>query len=150
MIRTTPFHERTSVLNETGLWQHWSGHVVVTRYQASDKFEYFAVRNSAGISTPRRCTYRIAAVTPSVPVRHAARDIPSLPARETPSTRHGSTSAASSSMTADPAPLADGFLLTAAERTSPVRPDPSTPGRASRRSSWTGRAGGQGTRSRDL
>jgi len=49
MIRTTPFHERTSALNETGLWSHWSGHLAVNRYQMSDKFEYFAVRNSAGI-----------------------------------------------------------------------------------------------------
>jgi aminomethyltransferase len=49
MIRTTPFHERTSALNETGLWAHWSGHLAAHRYQMSDKFEYFAVRNSAGI-----------------------------------------------------------------------------------------------------
>lgn len=25
MIRTSPFHERTSARNETGLWEHWSG-----------------------------------------------------------------------------------------------------------------------------
>jgi aminomethyltransferase len=49
MIRRTPFHERTSALNETGLWEHWSGHLAAQRYQISDKFEYFAVRNSAGI-----------------------------------------------------------------------------------------------------
>jgi aminomethyltransferase len=49
MIRTTPFHERTSALNETGLWSHWSGHLAAHRYQISEKFEYFAVRNSAGI-----------------------------------------------------------------------------------------------------
>jgi aminomethyltransferase len=49
MIRTTPFHERTAALNETGLWSHWSGHLAAHRYQSSDKFEYFAVRNSAGI-----------------------------------------------------------------------------------------------------
>jgi aminomethyltransferase len=49
MIRTTPFHERTTALNETGLWEHWSGHLAAQRYQMSDKFEYFAVRNSAGI-----------------------------------------------------------------------------------------------------
>jgi len=49
LIRTTPFHERTSGLNETGLWSHWSGHLAAHRYQISDKFEYFAVRNSAGI-----------------------------------------------------------------------------------------------------
>ena len=49
MIRTTPFHARTSALNETGLWSHWSGHLAANRYQFSDKFEYFAVRNAAGI-----------------------------------------------------------------------------------------------------
>jgi aminomethyltransferase len=49
MIRTTPFHERTAALNETGLWSHWSGHLAAERYQLSEKFEYFAVRNAAGI-----------------------------------------------------------------------------------------------------
>jgi aminomethyltransferase len=49
MIRTSPFHERTNALNETGLWSHWSGHLATRRYQFSDKFEYFAVRNSAGV-----------------------------------------------------------------------------------------------------
>jgi aminomethyltransferase len=61
MIRTTPFHERTSALNETGLWQHWSGHLAANRYQASDKFEYFSVRNAAGIfDTSPLYKYRIA------------------------------------------------------------------------------------------
>ncbi len=49
MIRTTPFHERTSALNETQLWSHWSGHLAADRYQMSDKMEYFAVRNAAGL-----------------------------------------------------------------------------------------------------
>jgi aminomethyltransferase len=61
MIRTTPFHDRTSTLNETGLWQHWSGHLAANRYQVSDKFEYFAVRNAAGIfDTSPLYKYRIA------------------------------------------------------------------------------------------
>ncbi|HEX2194862.1 MAG TPA: aminomethyltransferase family protein [Candidatus Limnocylindria bacterium] len=61
MIRTTPFHPRTSALNATGLWQHWSGHLAATRYQASDKFEYFAVRNAAGLfDTSPLYKYRIA------------------------------------------------------------------------------------------
>ena len=60
MIRTTPFHERTSALNETGLWEHWSNHLVATRYQMSDKFEYFAVRNAAGLfDTSPLYKYRI-------------------------------------------------------------------------------------------
>jgi aminomethyltransferase len=49
MIRTTPFHERTVALNETGLWSHWSGHLAAEKYGLSEKFEYFAVRNAAGI-----------------------------------------------------------------------------------------------------
>ncbi len=49
MIRTTPFHERLAPLNRTGLWQHWSGHLASVKYQMDDKFEYFAVRNAAGI-----------------------------------------------------------------------------------------------------
>ena len=49
VIRTTPFHERTSDLNETGLWEHWSNCLAAQRYQMSEKFEYFAIRNAAGI-----------------------------------------------------------------------------------------------------
>lgn len=61
MIRTTPFHERTAALNETGLWSHWAGHLAANRYQVSDKFEYFAVRNAAGIfDTSPLFKYRIA------------------------------------------------------------------------------------------
>jgi aminomethyltransferase len=61
MIHTTPFHERTSALNETGLWNHWAGHLSANRYQTSDKFEYFAVRNAAGIfDTSPLFKYRIA------------------------------------------------------------------------------------------
>ncbi len=60
MIRTTPFHPRTAALNETGLWQHWAGYLSATRYQSSEKFEYFAVRNSAGIfDTSPLYKYRI-------------------------------------------------------------------------------------------
>jgi aminomethyltransferase len=49
MIRTSPFHERTSSANETGLWAHWSGYLSAAKYQNSEKFEYFAIRNSAGL-----------------------------------------------------------------------------------------------------
>src|SRR5215467_14521174 len=49
VIRTTPFHERTSALNETGLWEHWSNALVAPRYQMSEKFEYFGIRNAAGL-----------------------------------------------------------------------------------------------------
>jgi glycine cleavage system T protein (aminomethyltransferase) len=60
MILTTPFHERTSALNETGLWNHWAGHLAANRYGVSDKFEYFAVRNAAGVfDTSPLFKYRI-------------------------------------------------------------------------------------------
>jgi aminomethyltransferase len=60
MIRTTPFHERLSVLNETGLWEHWAGYLVATKYQLAEKSEYFAVRNSAAIfDTSPLFKYRI-------------------------------------------------------------------------------------------
>jgi glycine cleavage system aminomethyltransferase T len=49
VIRTTPFHERTSTLNETGLWEHWSKCLVAQRNQMSEKFEYFGIRNAAGL-----------------------------------------------------------------------------------------------------
>src|SRR3977135_1738108 len=49
MIRTTPFHDRLSALNETGRWEPWAGHLVATKYQMAEKAEYFAVRNSAAI-----------------------------------------------------------------------------------------------------
>jgi len=33
MIRRSPFHDRTSALDEAGLWQHWSGTLAPDRYQ---------------------------------------------------------------------------------------------------------------------
>ena len=60
MVRTTPFHERLAPLNETGLWEHWANHLVATRFQMSEKFEYFAVRNAAGLfDTSPLYKYRI-------------------------------------------------------------------------------------------
>ncbi len=61
MLLTTPFHERTSALNETGLWEHWSGYLSATKYQMSEKFEYVAIRDAAAIfdSSPLY-KYRIA------------------------------------------------------------------------------------------
>jgi aminomethyltransferase len=49
VIRTTPFHPRVEELNQTGLYSHWAGYLVADRYQMSEKFEYFAVRNAAGV-----------------------------------------------------------------------------------------------------
>ena len=49
VIKTTPFHERKAVLNETGLWEHWAGHLNAKQYQFSEKQEYFSVRSAAGV-----------------------------------------------------------------------------------------------------
>jgi len=60
VIRQTPFHPRTSAANVTGLWSHWSGYLATDRYQMADKFEYFAIRNAAGvIDTSPLYKYRI-------------------------------------------------------------------------------------------
>lgn len=60
MIQETPFHERTSALNETGLWSHWAGYLATEKYQMAEKFEYFAIRNAVGlIDTSPLYKYRI-------------------------------------------------------------------------------------------
>jgi len=60
LIATTPFHARVAELNETGLYSHWAGQLVAEKYQMSEKFEYFAVRNAAGaFDTSPLYKYRI-------------------------------------------------------------------------------------------
>lgn len=49
MYLTTPFHARVEGANQTGLWSHWSGYLVAEKYQLSEKFEYFAIRNAVGV-----------------------------------------------------------------------------------------------------
>jgi aminomethyltransferase len=61
MVKTTPFHPRVSASNQTQLWSHWSNFLVAEKYQMSEKFEYFAVRNAAGLfDTSPLYKYRIA------------------------------------------------------------------------------------------
>jgi aminomethyltransferase len=60
VIRQTPFHPRTEEANQTRLWSHWAGYLSADKYQMSDKFEYWAIRNSAGvIDTSPLFKYRI-------------------------------------------------------------------------------------------
>ncbi len=60
MIKETPFHPRTAEANKTGLWSHWAGYLSADKYRMADKFEYWAVRNSAGvIDTSPLFKYRI-------------------------------------------------------------------------------------------
>ena len=57
---TTPFYDRTSELNTTGLWGHWAGYLSAEKYHHSEKFEYFAVRTAAGVyDTSPLYKYRI-------------------------------------------------------------------------------------------
>lgn len=49
MLRRTPFHSRVATANQTSLWSHWAGHLVVDKYQMSEKWEYVALRNAAGL-----------------------------------------------------------------------------------------------------
>ena len=45
----SPLHDRVAAANQTSLWSHWAGHLVVDKYQMSEKFEYVAIRNAAGV-----------------------------------------------------------------------------------------------------
>lgn len=49
MLRQSPFHDRVAAANQTSLWSHWSGHLVVDKYQMSEKFEYMAIRNAVAM-----------------------------------------------------------------------------------------------------
>jgi aminomethyltransferase len=49
MLRRSPFHDRVDAANQTSLWSHWAGHLVVEKYQMAEKWEYMAVRNAAGV-----------------------------------------------------------------------------------------------------
>jgi len=59
-LRKTPFYERTSVLNKTGLWEHWAGYLNAKQYHIAEKQEYFAVRSAVGVyDTSPLYKYRI-------------------------------------------------------------------------------------------
>lgn len=49
MLCRSPFHERVAAANQTSLWSHWAGHLVVDKYQMAEKWEYVAVRNAVGV-----------------------------------------------------------------------------------------------------
>src|SRR5690606_25114641 len=40
MLRQSPFHARVAAANQTSLWSHWAGHLVVDKYQMAEKWEY--------------------------------------------------------------------------------------------------------------
>ena len=60
MLKTTPFHERTSALCESHAWRRWAGHVVASAYELSHEHEYHAIRSAAALfDVSPLCKYRI-------------------------------------------------------------------------------------------
>jgi aminomethyltransferase len=49
MLKTTPFHARTSVLCASHAWRRWAGFVVASSYELSHEREYHAIRSSAAL-----------------------------------------------------------------------------------------------------
>jgi aminomethyltransferase len=49
MPKPSPFHERTSVLNESLRWKDWGGYAAACAYATYPEREYFALRHSAGL-----------------------------------------------------------------------------------------------------
>jgi aminomethyltransferase len=49
MLRTTPFHERTSALCVSHAWRRWAGYVVASSYELSHEREYHAIRSAAAL-----------------------------------------------------------------------------------------------------
>ncbi len=49
MLRTTPFHERTSKLCQAQNWRRWAGYLTAGSYELTLDREYWAIRNSAAL-----------------------------------------------------------------------------------------------------
>ena len=49
MLQQTPFHSRTSVLNQLQNWRRWSGYYTAGLYEMNHEREYWAIRNSAAL-----------------------------------------------------------------------------------------------------
>jgi len=49
MLKTTPFHERTSALCVSHAWRRWAGYVVASSYELSHEREYHAIRATAAL-----------------------------------------------------------------------------------------------------
>ena len=48
-LKLTPFHDRTSILNQPQEWRRWSGYLSATSYDLTHDVEYFAVRTKAAL-----------------------------------------------------------------------------------------------------
>jgi len=49
MLKQTPFHARTSAINQLQNWRRWSGYYTAGLYEMTHEREYWAVRNSAAL-----------------------------------------------------------------------------------------------------
>jgi aminomethyltransferase len=49
VLKTTPFHERTSALCVSHAWRRWAGYVVASSYELSHEREYHAIRAAAAL-----------------------------------------------------------------------------------------------------
>jgi aminomethyltransferase len=49
MLRGTPFHARTSALNQAQNWRRWAGYIVASSYELTHDREYHAIRSSAAL-----------------------------------------------------------------------------------------------------
>lgn len=49
MLKTTPFHERTSALCASHAWRRWAGYVVASAYELSHEREYHSIRAAAAL-----------------------------------------------------------------------------------------------------
>ena len=49
MLKTTPFHERTSALCASQAWRRWAGYLVASSYELSHEREYHAIRSAAAL-----------------------------------------------------------------------------------------------------
>jgi aminomethyltransferase len=49
LLKTTPFHERTSALCASHAWRRWAGYLVASSYELSHEREYHAIRGSAAL-----------------------------------------------------------------------------------------------------
>ena len=48
-LKTSPFIDRTSKLNQTQEWQRWSGFLSAAKYDLNHENEYFAIRTKAAL-----------------------------------------------------------------------------------------------------
>jgi aminomethyltransferase len=49
MLKTTPFHERTSALCVSHAWRRWAGYLVASSYELSHEREYHSIRAAAAL-----------------------------------------------------------------------------------------------------